>query len=161
MWKPALLVHCFSVVASVALMPVACSAQQFDGNWSTTLVCPAKGNTDGYTWHFVSVIENNVLHGERGTANEPGYFALDGRIAADGSAKLTGNGIVASRQYARGVFAHKGEDYDYEVRAQFQETKGAGTRNEGMGIVGRPCTFDFVKMQPGESLPKEGTGPGH
>lgn len=37
------------------------SGQRFDGSWNTTLTCPAKGNTEGYTWHFVSVIQNNVL----------------------------------------------------------------------------------------------------
>jgi hypothetical protein len=43
-------------------------------------------------------------------------------------------------------FAHKGEDYSYDIKAQFSETKGTGTRSTGLGIVGRPCTFDFVKQ---------------
>jgi hypothetical protein len=53
---------------------------------------------------------------------------------------------VASRKYARGVFAHKGEDYSYDIKAQFGETSGTGTKSEGLGIVGRTCTFDFVKQ---------------
>lgn len=124
------------------------SGQHFDGSWDTTLTCPSKGNTEGYTWHFVSVIRNNVLHGERGDADQPGYFALDGRISEDGGARLTGNGIVASRDYARGVFAHKGESYSYDIKAQFNATRGTGTRNAGLGVVGRPCTFDFVRQSP-------------
>jgi hypothetical protein len=51
-------------------------------------------------------------------------------------AKLSANGIVASRQYARGVFAHKGESYSYDVKAQFKETEGTGTKSQGLGIVG-------------------------
>ncbi|MGA7857120.1 MAG: hypothetical protein WCA11_04295, partial [Terracidiphilus sp.] len=104
-----------------------------------------KGSTEGFTWHFDSVITNSNLHGARGTEGEPGYFALDGIVKDDGSAKLSGSGIVYSRKYARGAFTHKGEEYTWEVKAQFKETDGTGTRNEGLGIVGRPCTFVFVK----------------
>jgi len=118
---------------------------RFDGNWSTKLTCPEKGNTEGYTWQFASVIRNSNYHGEHGTAGEPGYLLIEGRIAEDGTAKLSATGIVASRKYARGVFAHKGEEYNYDIKAQFQDTQGTGTKSAGLGIVGRTCTFDFVK----------------
>jgi hypothetical protein len=119
---------------------------RFDGNWSTKLTCPEKGNTEGYTWQFASVIRNSNFHGEHGTAGEPGYLLIEGRIAEDGTAKLSATGIVASRKYARGVFAHKGEEYNYDIKAQFQDTQGTGTKSAGLGIVGRTCTFDFVKQ---------------
>ncbi len=122
------------------------TGQRFDGQWQTKLTCPPKGNTDGYTWEFASVIQNDNFRGERGTAGEPGYLLIEGKIAEDGKAKLSANGIVASRKYARGVFARKGEEYSYDIKAQFRETQGEGTRNEGLGIVGRPCTFEFVKL---------------
>jgi hypothetical protein len=121
-------------------------AEKFDGNWNTKLTCPAKGDTDGYTWVFVSVIKGGSLHGERGTSGEPGYYTIDGAIKEDGSAKLSANGIVASRQYARGVFAHKGETYSYDVKAKFEDATGTGTKSEGLGIVGRTCTFEFKKV---------------
>jgi hypothetical protein len=60
---------------------------------------------------------------------------------------LSATGIVASRKYARGVFAHKGEEYSYGIKAQFGETEGTGTRSEGLGIVGRTCTFEFMRQQ--------------
>jgi hypothetical protein len=119
---------------------------RFDGQWVTKLTCPAKGNTEGYTWQFPSVIQNSNFHGEHGTAGEPGYLLIEGKIADSGSAKLSANGIVASRKYARGVFAHKGEEYSYDIKAQFNETKGDGTKSAGLGIVGRACTFEFVKQ---------------
>ena len=119
---------------------------RFDGHWLTKLTCPPKGSTSGYTWEFPATIQNNNFIGEHGAAGEPGYLRLEGKIAENGSAKLAANGIVASRQYARGVFAHKGEEYSYDVKAQFKEAEGAGTRNEGMGIVGRPCVFEFKKQ---------------
>ncbi len=35
-------------------------------------------------------------------------------------------GIVASRKYSRGILAHKGEEYSYDIKALFKETKGTG-----------------------------------
>lgn len=162
MRKPVtLLVLCVPALCALLLSSTACPAQHFDGSWSTKLTCPPKGNTEGYTWQFVSVIQNNTLHGERGAADQPGYYTLDGKIADNGTAKLSANGIVASRQYARGVFAHKGESYGYDVKAQFQETTGTGTKSEGLGIVGRTCTFEFTKQPAREGGSPSPSGSGH
>jgi hypothetical protein len=136
------------VVCALVLLPgISVSQERFDGNWLTRLTCPAKGNTEGYTWQFASVIQNSNFHGEHGTTGEPGYLLIEGKIANDGTAKLSATGIVASRKYARGILVHQGEDYSYNIKAQFKETEGTGTRSEGLGIVGRPCTFEFVKQQ--------------
>jgi hypothetical protein len=136
------------LVCALILLPgISIAGERFDGQWSTKLTCPAKGNTEGYTWQFASVIENSAFRGEHGKAGEPGYLLIEGKIASDGKAKLSANGIVASRKYARGVFAHQGEEYSYDIKAQFNEADGTGTRNEGLGVVGRPCTFEFVKQQ--------------
>ena len=92
------------------------------------------------------MIANGNLRGVRGTEGEPGSFVLSGKINEDGSAKLSGDGILASRKNAHGLFAHKGEEYNWDVRAQFKDTDGTGARNEGLGIVGRACTFEFHKQ---------------
>jgi hypothetical protein len=136
------------VIALIFLPAASFGSERFDGAWLTKLTCPPKGNTEGYTWQFVSVIQNGSLHGERGTAGQPGYFAIDGPIAGDGSAKLTANGIVGSKEYARGVFVREGANYTWDVKAQFQETTGTGTKGQGLGIVGRTCTFEFTKQPP-------------
>ena len=136
-----------AIVCALILLPgISIAAERFDGNWLTRLSCPAKGNTEGYTWRLASVILNSNFRGEHGAAGEPGYLLIEGKIAEDGSAKLSATGIVASRKYARGVLAHKGEDYSYSVKAQFKETEGTGARSEGLGIVGRACTLEFVKQ---------------
>ena len=122
------------------------TAARFDGKWLTKLTCPPKGNTEGYTWEIPSVVRNSNFRGERGNAGEPGYLLIEGKIAADGSARLSATGIVASRKYARGILAHKGADYDYGIKATFQDKEGTGTRDVGLGVVGRPCTFDFAKQ---------------
>ena len=136
------------VVCALVFLPgLLIAGEHFDGKWLTTLTCPAKGNTEGYTWKIPSVIQNGNFKGEHGTAGQPGYLLIEGPIAEDGSAKLSANGIVYSRTYARGVFAHEGENYSYNIKAKFKETEGSGARDEGLGIVGRPCTFDFTKQQ--------------
>ena len=128
------------------MLATSFAADRFDGRWLTKLTCPPKGSTSGYTWEFPATIQNSNFIGEHGTAGEPGYLRLEGKIADNGSAKFAANGIVASRQYARGVFVHKGEDYSYDVKAVFKEAEGTGTRNEGLGIVGRSCEFEFRKQ---------------
>lgn len=140
-------VRLLMVWALIVLPGLSVAGEKFDGKWLTKLTCPAKGSTEGYTWLIPSEIQHNNFRGEHGSAGEPGYLLIEGKIAEDGGAKLSATGIVLSRQYARGVFAHKGEDYSYEIKAQFKETEGTGIRNEGLGIVGRPCTFDFMKRQ--------------
>ena len=137
----------FLVVCALIFLPVAAFAgNSFDGKWQTAYTCPAKGNTEGFTWKFTSEVVSGSLRGEHGTAGEPGYLLIEGRIKDDGSAKLSATGIVASRKYARGAFAHEGADYSFDAKAQFKETQGSATRNEGLGVYGRPCTFEFVKQ---------------
>jgi hypothetical protein len=135
------------VVCALVLLPgLLIASERFDGKWLTTMTCPAKGNTEGYTWKLPSVVTSGNFRGEHGAAGEPGYLLIEGPIADNGVAKLSATGVVADRKYARGVFAHKGADYSYDIKAQFKETEGSGVRNEGLGIVGRACTFEFVKQ---------------
>jgi hypothetical protein len=122
------------------------AAGPFDGVWNTTMSCEAKGSAQGYTWKFTSSVANNVLHGERGVAGQPGYLALDGKINRDGSAKLTANGLVASTEYAHGPLVSTGAQYSYEVKSHFTATEGEGDRSTGLGIYGRPCHYVFVKQ---------------
>ncbi len=140
----------FQTVAVTLLVCASGYAQteagKFDGKWMTTLTCPAKGKTEGYTIKMPSVITNYQFRGEHGAAGQPGYLLLEGKIAVDGTAKLNANGIVASRKYGTGIFTSEGTDYSYKVNAQFQEAQGSGMRDAGRGIVGRPCTFEFVKQ---------------
>ncbi len=135
------------VVCSLTLVPwILLAGEQFDGNWLTTVTCPPKGNTEGYTMHLPSVVKDGNFRGEHGTAGEPGYLLIEGKIADDGAAKLSATGKVSSRKYGTGVFTTEGTDYSYNIKAQFKETEGSGSRDKGLGIVGRPCTFEFVKQ---------------
>jgi hypothetical protein len=122
------------------------SGARFDGKWQTTLTCPEKGRTKGYVWEVPSLVKDSNFRGEHGTAGQPGYLLIVGKIAKNGTAKLSATGIVASRDYATGVFTGKGDDYSYDIKAQFEDAHGTGTKGKGLGIEGRTCTYEFVKQ---------------
>jgi hypothetical protein len=125
------------------------AAGKFDGTWNTTVVCDVRSNALGYTWKFVSTVTNNVLHGERGTQGQNTYLAIDGKIGGDGKAKLTASGITGSSEYTHAPTKSVGEEYSYEVKSEFTDTKGKGERSTGLGIAGRPCHYTFEKQAAG------------
>lgn len=144
-------VRLVALCAFILLPGVSIAGEKFDGTWTTKLVCPPKGSTEGYTWLIPSTIQNSNFHGEHGTAGQGGYLLIEGPIKQDGGANLKANGIVASRKFARGIFTTAGDEYGYDIKAQFDETHGMGTKSAGLGIVGRECNFEFVK-QPAPSI---------
>ncbi len=147
-------VQMLAICALMLLPGVSVAGGRFDGKWLTTLTCPEKGKTQGYTWHFPSMVKDGNLRGEHGTAGEPGYLLIEGKIADDGAAKLSATGKVVSRTYATGVFVTQGSDYGYDIKAQFNETEGRGTKSAGLGIIGRTCTYEFVKQQDTSPVPE-------
>lgn len=131
----------------VALLPAATfAAPKFDGNWITHLACEAHGENPAYKWEFPSTIKDGNFRGQHGEADGPGYLVIEGKINDDGTAKLQAKGKVVTRQNAHGIFAMKGDNYGYTIKAQFTDNKGTGSRDEGVGILGRPCTFEFDKQ---------------
>jgi hypothetical protein len=138
----------------------AIAAGKYDGNWLTKMSCEAHGETPAYSWQFPSTIENGNYHGQHSAPGEPGYLLVEGKIADDGTAKLSAKGTV-EKNNAHGVFAMKGNNYSYTIKAQFGETSGTGKRDEGAGILGRPCTFEFTKQdasaQPEPNAKPQGT----
>jgi hypothetical protein len=135
-----------AVVCALLLLPgTSIAGGRYDGDWVTHLACEAHGETPAYKFMFPSTIKDGNFHGQHGEEGGPGYLVIDGKIADDGSAKLTAKGKV-TQNHAHGVFAMKGDNYSYDIKAQFEDTKGNGTRNEGAGILGRSCTFEFVKQ---------------
>jgi hypothetical protein len=136
--------------------PVLAGAQaaagQFDGSWMTTMACDASEHMPAYKWQFVSAIAGGTFHGQHGEEHGPGYMVMDGPINADGSAKLHAKGTVQAGK-AGLVTQLKGNKYDYYVEAKFTATTGTGTRDEGAGILGRPCSFEFTKQTDSSAAP--------
>jgi hypothetical protein len=134
------------VICALTLLPGALVAGgKYDGNWITHLACEAHGQTPAYKWDFPSTIKDGMFTGQHGEKDGPGYLVIEGKINDDGTSKLEAKGTV-SQNNAHGVFAMKGDNYSYKIKAQFSDAKGSGTRDEGAGILGRNCTFDFTKQ---------------
>ena len=114
--------------------------------------CEAHGQMPAYAWTFPSVIKDGSFHGQHSEDGQPGYLLIEGPIGSDGSAKLHAKGWV-SHSAAQGVFALKGNNYDYNIEAKFTETSGTGARDKGIGILGRPCTFEFTKQTGTDTTP--------
>jgi hypothetical protein len=131
--------------ALILLPGASVAGPKYDGNWVTHLACEGHGQTPGYKWEFPSTIKDGVFHGQQGEKDGPGYLVIDGKIADDGTSKLEAKGTVQQNN-AHGVFAMKGNNYSYKIKAQFTDSKGLGTRDEGAGIPGRNCTFEFTKQ---------------
>jgi hypothetical protein len=118
---------------------------RFDGNWTTSMACEAHGQMPAYKWDFPSVIKDNNFHGMHSQPQQPGYLEINGTIGGDGTSNLKAKGWVSESQ-AHGIFALKGNNYDYVIHSKFSDTTGTGTRDKGVGILGRTCTFDFTKQ---------------
>jgi len=134
-----------ALVCAPALLWSQSAGGPFDGTWTTNMSCDASERMPAYTWTFVSTIANNNFHGQHGDEGGPGYLVVDGMIGADGSAKLHAKGKVSAGK-AGLVTQLKGNKYDYYVEAKFSATTGTGKRDEGAGILGRPCSFEFTKQ---------------
>ncbi len=147
-----------SGVSSGGMLPPCCWAQaaggRFDGTWTTTMACDASTHMPAYKWTFVSTIQDGNFHGQHGEEHGPGYLVIDGPINPDGSAKLHAKGTVQAGK-AGIVTELKGNKYDYYIEAKFTDTSGTGKRDEGAGILGRPCSFQFTKQtdQPAAAPP--------
>ncbi len=136
---------CLLAFCAPILLLAQAAGGRFDGNWTTKMSCDASTHMPAYTWTFVSTIANGTFHGQHGEEGGPGYLVIDGPIGADGSAKLHAKGTVQSGK-AGIVTQLKGNKYDYNIEAKFTETSGTGKRDEGAGILGRSCTFEFTKQ---------------
>ncbi len=133
------------------LLGAQTAGTRFDGTWTTSMACDASTHMPAYQWTFTSTIANGTLHGQHGEEGGPGYMVVDGPLNSDGSAKLHAKGTVQAGK-AGVITEMKGNKYDYYIEAKFTETTGSGTRDKGMGLLGRPCTFEFTK-QTGAATP--------
>jgi len=115
--------------------------QRYDGEWDTIVSCPNFGTALGYSFEFVTLIRQGVLHGDKGTKGEPGWLQLDGAIPADGRASIYASGLVGASEAAVG---HRpaGTQYGYHIDVEFTETSGQIT-GKGRRVEGRPCTVTF------------------
>jgi hypothetical protein len=124
---------------------------KFDGSWKVTVDTKEFKNLDGTTaqeWviNFPATVKNGVLRGEYGTRGKPGFYELDGKIAADGTASMVVNEITGSQKYnfsaGTKAPAGKGVGYSYQVAAKFDGQQGTGKSTSDP----RTRIFTFAKQ---------------
>ena len=126
-------------LASVSQPPRAPALTRFDGAWNVTVHCPAHGTASAYTRRLTAQVKDGALVAQLGDAGQPGSLILSGKIQPDGKASLDARGTVGdSRNAVKGA---QGAAYAYRVDAVFEDTRGAGHRNDDA----RPCSLTFVK----------------
>jgi hypothetical protein len=133
------------LIAAVMLLPSALIANpgasnRFDGKWDTTLNCTPFQDAQGFTWHFVGEVKEGHLVGHYGTEGEPASIRIEGQLAEDGTGTLHATGKTGGPQYVTGNL-QRGTNFAYDIRAEFHEGHGKGTRLEG-----RPCTYEFARQ---------------
>jgi hypothetical protein len=133
------------LIAALLLLPSASMAnegasERFDGKWDTTLNCTPFQDAQGFTWHFESEVKNGHLVGHYGTEGQPASIRIEGQLADDGTGILHATGKTGGPQYVAGNL-QRGSNYVYDIRAEFHQGHGKGTRLEG-----RPCTNEFERQ---------------
>ena len=130
-----------SALWSSATLAAPPSTTRFDGTWNVILACPK--SPDGalpFTFRFIAGIKNAVLHGENGTAGQPGWMTLDGTIQSDGSAALDAHGLTGMTPYNANQVI-RGVPYRHDVTAKFSDNRGTGS-----WPTPRVCDFTFTRQ---------------
>jgi hypothetical protein len=131
------------IVTAIALLfsqGIARAEAPFDGKWQTTVSCEGARDALGYSFRFVSEVKNGNFRGLHGTEGKPSSLLIEGTVSADGAAKLYATGRTGSKEFVPGRDTPRGTEYNYNIEAHFEGTKGTGKRVEG-----RPCSFEFEK----------------
>jgi len=140
--KPILGVTRLLAALALLILPrVTLAGNSFDGKWLTTVSCENARDALGYSFRFVSQVKDGNLRGLHGAEGQPSSLLIEGKIDADGTAKLYATGRTGSKEYVPGRDTPRGTEYSYSIDAHFKGTKGSGTRVEG-----RPCSFTFEKQ---------------
>jgi hypothetical protein len=139
--KRSLLMLFAGLLGAAAAMAEDRPSSKFDGDWNVTLTClnDEKSGARSYKYFFIAEVKDGLFLGKYGNEGKPGSLTLTGPILGDGSALLQAKGLVGNSEYTTNRGA-RGSEYSYEVKAQFEDTKGTGQR-----VRGRRCEVEFYK----------------
>jgi hypothetical protein len=139
--KRSLLILFAGLLGAAAAMAEDRPSSKFDGDWNVTLTClnDEKSGARSYKYFFIAEVKDGLFLGKYGNEGKPGSLTLTGPILGDGSALLQAKGLVGNSEYTTNRGA-RGSEYSYEVKAQFEDTKGTGQR-----VRGRRCEVEFYK----------------
>jgi hypothetical protein len=136
------------IVSAVLLVlsngvPAQAETSQFDGTWKVTLTCDPTASAPGYTYKFIAKVKGGMLLGQHGEENKPNSLKITGQIEPYGSSMLQATGEVG-KTGPKG--STPGVAYNYTIKAQFNGSKGTGSRISTPRGGLRNCDFVFVKQ---------------
>ena len=117
---------------------------QFNGRWSTKLVCDdtkdKKGLVKGYKWEFDVIVKQGKLSGQYGEIGAPSSATFVGQVQRDGKVDIEARGNTGKTDYTVGRVA-RGTPFSYQMNGEFSESTGYATRTQL-----RPCKATFTKQ---------------
>lgn len=108
-------------------------ATRYDGDWLLTLSCPAFEGRRAREGVIRAKMSDGILSAEYGSAGQPGYFRMRGKVEGDDSLLLHGRGVSGNPQ-------NHGKTFRIGIPGRFSD---GGYRGEGK-FGGRQCA---VAMQ--------------
>ncbi len=132
-----------ALLTSITLLAHSAHADTtFDGKWKVSMNCPTspQGEAAAFSFDFPAIVKDNVLHGEHGTAGQPGWMQINGTIQSDGDAVLIAEGLTHFPAHALNNVP-EGTPYKRAMSAHFESEQGLGS-----WITTRTCTFTFTKQ---------------
>jgi len=123
-----------AAAASAAPRAADSDASRYDGAWVATYRCSAVGKAPPFTRSSGLVVRGGEFTVERGVPGQPGYDNASGRVAADGTLVMTGNGVSP-------LAAAYGRRYD--IRFEGRWTGDRFVLNGPYG--GRTCDVEIAR----------------
>ncbi|MBV8215178.1 MAG: CHAT domain-containing protein [Verrucomicrobia bacterium] len=152
-----------SAFLSMQKTTASVASTNFDGIWAVTVTAPEYRNPlDGAValaihHTFRARVKNGILYAvQSGLKGAPGWTELNGRIEADGTAKIRVSGLTGFAPQT--ISKHSGKPYEFHVVANFNDRHGSGKsideikpRGPQHILVGRDKFYTFVK-DPGTDI---------
>jgi hypothetical protein len=117
-------------------------AGRFDGEWASTMSCPATARALGYKFPFATQVNGAHLHAQYLAKGVPASMSLDGTIEPDGNALIDATAYTGPDPALNHGTVPPGVLYVFKLAARFANASGAASV---VLPAGRPCDFTFAK----------------
>ena len=120
------------------------TTNQFDGDWTITVDCPAQGGASGakgYVIDFPASVLNGRLFGSRGAQGSEGAGCqVEGTDRPRRATRCSRRAVARWRPTSPGTACRPARRSRYDIQAHFEGAKGAGKRMQD-----RDCGFAFAR----------------
>jgi hypothetical protein len=111
----------------------------FDGTWIVKETCEKNARFPAATVQYTLLVKDGTLHARYGDG-KPGQVTFDGKVEADGSAKVAVDGLTDPSKDP--LHRPPGTPFHYGLALQLKESSGAGARTQSP----RPCRLELSKL---------------